>query len=53
MDKEIIFTCLRCQANWTVPEETDECPVCFWKRRPAKDTSKRDRFNRECAYRMC
>ncbi len=30
---EIIFTCLKCEANYTVDVQTDECPVCSWKRK--------------------
>lgn len=28
---EIIFTCVKCEANYSVLEETNECPVCGWK----------------------
>lgn len=31
---EIIFTCLRCEANYQVAhleQPVTECPVCFWK----------------------
>jgi hypothetical protein len=34
-DSEIIFTCIKCEQNYTIPEPTDECPVCGWSRKPA------------------
>lgn len=30
-----IFTCIRCEQNYTVEKEASECPVCGWK--PARD----------------
>jgi predicted nucleic acid-binding Zn-ribbon protein len=32
--RESIFTCSKCEANYTVPDNAiDECPVCGWKHR--------------------
>lgn len=33
--QEIIFTCKKCEANYSVPEPIKECPVCSWK--PKRD----------------
>jgi xanthine/CO dehydrogenase XdhC/CoxF family maturation factor len=30
---ELIFTCLRCEANYNVDKPTTECPVCSWGRK--------------------
>lgn len=28
LGREIIFCCRKCEANYTVPQKTTECPVC-------------------------
>lgn len=33
-DKEVIFTCRKCEANYEVgdlEQPVTECPVCFWR----------------------
>ena len=35
--KEIIFTCLKCEANYQIDYPIHECPVCGWKRKEKED----------------
>jgi transcription elongation factor Elf1 len=32
---EEIFTCVRCEQNYTVPAGTTACPVCDWSHESA------------------
>lgn len=43
--REIIFTCLKCEANYSVahlPQPVTECPVCFWKPRRDGESKRTD-----------
>ena len=33
--REEIFTCIRCEQNYTVPAGTTACPVCDWSHESA------------------
>ena len=48
---DAMFTCRKCEANYSVEQPTTECPVCGWKRRGERKKSQTeiDMFNRECA----
>jgi exosome complex RNA-binding protein Csl4 len=40
-----VFTCLRCEQNYTVDGEMKHCPVCDWKR--ARDVTKPKPYSRD------
>jgi hypothetical protein len=46
-----VFTCLRCEQNYTVDVEMKHCPVCDWER--ARDVTKPKPYSRECLASEC